>query len=214
MKIGISGERWARWDLESPTDNHSSYRRLVKDPSGGHVRDADPAVAIANGSQGSEELLEKRPIAPRFQYHIEVLNSFGIGKIEGGGGCRTDRIEENRLEVREREIRSPERNETLVTNLSLGWCERSIIELRFRHTQPRISKETSALSKREEISHQSHTFDRNSKNAKMRGTNGHLDWKNEDVRDGSIKNRVEREGREEGGNTVQRNISVVPTSRM
>lgn len=129
------------------TDNHSSYRRLVEDPSSGHVRDAYPAVAIPNRSQDNEEFLEEGPIPPRFQ-HIKVLSPFRIGKIEGTEERRwlperSDR--KNRIGA---QVRSPERDETSVTNLSLGWCERSIIRLRFRLIQPGISKETSALTVR------------------------------------------------------------------
>lgn len=75
-----------RWVQSDPalTDDDGSNGRLVKDPTGGDVGDADPAVAIANRSQEGEEFLKEGPIAPRFQYHIKVLNSFE--KIEERNG--------------------------------------------------------------------------------------------------------------------------------
>jgi len=84
------------------TDDHSPYRRLVKDPSGGDVRDADPPATVPNRSQDREQFLKERPVAPRLQDHIEVLKPFPGRKNRGTEGvvnCRNNRIERNKVRV-------------------------------------------------------------------------------------------------------------------
>lgn len=101
-------------------------------------------MRISNRSQDGEQFLEEGPVAPCFQYHIEVLSRFGIGKIEGteeGGCCRNDRIEEVNWAVESGHLSGMKQ----LANLSLRGRERPVIELWFRFTEPRIGEETSAL---------------------------------------------------------------------
>ena len=85
------GSQWEERDL-ALTDDHGPDRWLIKHPAGGDVGDADRATAISNLSQNDEQLLKEVPIAPRLQYHVQILEKFG--KIEGGDGSRRDdRIE-------------------------------------------------------------------------------------------------------------------------
>ena len=85
------------------TNYDSPYRRLVKDPPGGDVRDTDPAVTVPNRSQNHKQFLKERPIPPGLQYHIKVLNGSG-----------RERRERRRVEVPGR----PDR-----TIKSVGWVE-------------------------------------------------------------------------------------------
>jgi hypothetical protein len=66
------GGQWEERD-RGLTDDHGPDRWLIKDPAGGDVGDADGAAAISNRSQDDEQLLEKVPIAPGFQYHVQIL---------------------------------------------------------------------------------------------------------------------------------------------
>lgn len=68
------GSQWEERDL-ALTDDHGPDRWLIKHPAGGDIGDADPATTVSNLSQNDKQLLEEVPIAPRFQYHIQILKS-------------------------------------------------------------------------------------------------------------------------------------------
>lgn len=61
------------------TYNDRADKGVVKDPSRSHVGYAYSAVFVTNVTEHSKERLEKRPVTPRFDDHIKVLDVRSIG---------------------------------------------------------------------------------------------------------------------------------------
>lgn len=56
------------------TYDHSANERVLKDPAGGDIGDAESTVAIAHVTEYCQECLEEGPGTPRFQDHIQILD--------------------------------------------------------------------------------------------------------------------------------------------
>ena len=103
------------------TDDDCPHERVIEDPARGHVGDTHPFIFVSDGSEHHQQLLEKRPAAPRPGDHIQVL------RMCASMPCFAEIL-------------------TRSTHLPLGWSQRARVQVRLFFPEPTICQKSATLS--------------------------------------------------------------------